>query len=118
MGRKARFQIEPGITLGHLADARLGDADQNDGLGMLDQPHARNDRIGRDTGDDMDGFAGIARRRHEIGGKKGPADRLAPLQNRGDGRAVPQGSERVGARYDIGRRKLFQKTGQEGFGLR
>ena len=55
---RLELQIQARIALGQPPDLRLGDADQHDRLGMLDQPHAG------EHGVDMD--VGLSRLSHQL----------------------------------------------------
>ena len=71
-----------GIGFRQRANARLGNADEHDRLGMLDEAHAGNDRIVVERDDNVDRLSGIARRGDVVGGQERPADNLLATHQR------------------------------------
>ena len=96
-GLRLGHQIKADIGVGHGLDLGLGDADQDDGFGMLDQLDAQNPGVRVDGDHRMDGFAGIAGGADEIAGDKGPADGLAAFQDRRDRQVTADRAKAVGA---------------------
>ena len=111
-------QIQAPVALDKGADLGLGDADQDDGFGMLDQPDARDLRIGINGDQRMNGLARIAGGADEIGCDKGPGDRLAPFQDRGRGHVVADRAKAFGAGNQVGCDLIGKKIGQDGLGGR
>ena len=104
------LQVQPGISSDMRADLRFRDADQNDWLGMLHKYGARDHRIVGNSGDDMDWFAGITGRSHEIGCQERVTDHLGTLEY-GDGRnVVTQRTEPGSTLRQFGRRQVLQET--------
>ncbi len=115
----ARFrlghQIEADIAGGHRLHLGIGDPDQNDRLGMLDERHADDLRVVVDRDHRVDRLAGISRRTDEVAGHEGPSDRLAALQHGRHGDILARGSESIGARHQGVRRNLGHIFGKHRF---
>ena len=104
-------QIDAGVFGRHRLDLGIRDTDQDDGLGMLDQLHAGDHRIGIDADENIDRLAGIAGGGDEIRGEEHPADGLAALERRHDRNVGAQVAISLGAGNDRGDRNLFEIGG-------
>ena len=107
-------QVEAGIARGQGLDFRFRNADQDNGLGMADQPGTRQVGIGTDGGKYMDGLARIADRADEIGGEERPGDDPAAAQHRRDRQILADGTIGIGPGDQLAGLDLRQVAGKPG----
>ena len=105
MGGAARprlgHQIEAPVAVDQGANLGFGNADQDDGFGMPDQPDARDPGIGVQGDQRVDRLARIAGGAHEIRRDKGPGDGFAAFQNGGHGEILADRAEGLGPRHQV-----------------
>ncbi|GAB1361104.1 hypothetical protein MASR1M32_03400 [Rhodobacter sp.] len=118
----ARFrlghQIKAEIALDHGADLCLGDADQNDRLGMLDQFQSDDPGALVNRNQCMDRLAGIAGGADEIRSDEGPSDGFSAFQHRSHRQIGAGRAKGIGADNQIGGALLGQQFFQHGLCVR
>ncbi len=107
-------QVEAGIACGQGLDFRFRNADQDNGLGMADQPDTCQAGIGTDGGKHMDGLARIADRADEIGGEERSGDDPATAQHRRDRQILANGAIGLGLGDQLAGLNLRQVAGKPG----
>ena len=107
-------QVEAGIACGQGLDFRFRNADQDNGLGMADQPGTRQAGIGTDGGKHMDGLARIADRADEIGCEERPGEDPAAAQHRRDRQILADGAIGIGPWDQLAGLDLRQIAGKPG----
>ena len=117
----------PRATLAHVGadqlvdgfqNALLRNADEHDGLLVLDQLEAGEHALGIDADQELDRLAGIAGRVGEIGIEVDETLQLIAAIDRNDRRIALRRPEPVGALEEVGGRDLRQITGEVADGIR
>ena len=107
-------EIEPHVIRGQRLDLAVGNTDQDDRFGMLDQLHARHPGIVVDGHHGVDRLARIAGRADEIRGDEGPADGFAPPEHRRDGQILAHRTIGIGAFDQFGGGHFIEETREMG----
>ena len=114
--RATRRHVGADQLVDGLQNALFGNADQHDGLLVLDQLEAGQHSLRIDADQDLDRLAGIADRIGEVGIQVDEALQLIAAIRRHDGRVALRRTEAVGAREEVGGSDLRQVGIQVGGG--
>jgi hypothetical protein len=102
--------IQADVALHHVANLFLGNADQDDGLPVVDELQAGDLAVQIEGDHDMDRLARVAGRVDEAGVEEGMPDKAPFAIERGRRRLARRRAEFVGAGKDIGGLDFAQKA--------